>query len=120
MDSAACNIGGSERTRRWIAGAVGLGIAIALGIALAAFHAPWWSGVLLFGPLWMGGLGLFQAQDRVCVALAAKNVRNFGSGEQPIEDPALNRAIRQKARRIHFHAVAFAAVLTAAFLLLTR
>jgi hypothetical protein len=109
----ACNISGPERTKRWVVGTVGLAAGIALAAALVTFQAPWWSRVLLFVPFWIAGLGFFQARERVCVALAAKDKRNFGAGEQLIADSGLTYAIRRKARRIHISTVIFACLLTA-------
>jgi hypothetical protein len=63
---AACiaNIGRSGQRRRLRFGIALLASSVAAGVVLVANRAslPW--GPLLFLPLWMGALGVFQAREK--------------------------------------------------------
>lgn len=63
MDEAI-NIGPREQRKRWTLGVVALGIAITLALLLYATHAPRWSKLVVFGPAFVAGLGLFQARAK--------------------------------------------------------
>ncbi|HEY7194266.1 MAG TPA: hypothetical protein VH439_11040 [Gemmatimonadales bacterium] len=58
------NIGPRGQRQRTTFGLVSLGAALLLGIALVVAGAPRGLRVLLFVPLWLAGLGVFQARDK--------------------------------------------------------
>jgi hypothetical protein len=58
------NIGPRGQRRRLRFGLVALGAAVVLGVAVFALHAPRLSRAILFVPLWLAGLGVFQARDK--------------------------------------------------------
>jgi hypothetical protein len=58
------NIGPRGQRQRTTFGLVPLGAALLLGIALVVAGAPRGLRVLLFVPLWLAGLGVFQARDK--------------------------------------------------------
>ena len=115
QQATVCNLGNTGVGRRrmvgWVALAAGLGLAAGL----------WWSGLpalwrlAAFPILWIAMLGLFQAQARTCVRLAAQGVKDLddGRGPTPIEDTAERAAIAQVVRRIHTRSLLAAIVLTA-------
>ena len=99
MGEVVCNIGPRERTKRRVMGIASLAAGAGLAFVLVAFGAPPWSRLLLFVPFWFAGLGLFQAQQQTCIALAARGARNLDAGELPVEDPAEAEALRARTRR---------------------
>jgi hypothetical protein len=88
--------------------AAGAGVAF----ALVASGAPWWTRAVVFFPVWLAALGLLQAREQTCVALAARGVCNMDDGEVPIEDESAARELRDKARRINRRAIIVAAIVT--------
>jgi len=58
------NIGPRGQRRRLTFGVVSLGAAVLLGLLLFGVDAarPW--RLVLFAPLWIGALGIFQARDK--------------------------------------------------------
>lgn len=58
------NIGPRGQQQRVRFGLFALGLAVVLGAALLAFHAPRLSRAIVFLPLWLAGLGVFQARAK--------------------------------------------------------
>lgn len=112
-DAEILNIGPRERLKRQISGAVSLALAIAGAVALLLFDAPRLFRLALAVPLWMSGLGFFQAREKACVLLAARGARNLDGGVEAVDDEGERAALQRKARRVHVKALAFAAVGTA-------
>lgn len=81
----------------------------ALGVALG-----WGTPVrLLLAPLFFAGfLGVFQAREHTCVALASRGLRDLDTGPQRIDDPERDRAVRSKARGVFAKSVVAALVAT--------
>jgi hypothetical protein len=94
-------------------GIVALAAGAVLAFALVVVGAPWWSRAVVFFPVWLAALGLLQARERTCVALAARGVCNMDEGELPVEDETAARELRAKARRINRRAMLVAALVTA-------
>ena len=111
-DEGASNIGPRERRKRRVLGIVSLTVAVGVAFLLVAFDAPRWSRVVVFFPLWLAGLGLFQARERVCIALAARGACNMDAGEESIADGALAKRLREKASAVHRRALLVAAAIT--------
>ena len=115
MDAATqevANIGPRERRKRRLLGIVSLTVAVGVAFVLVAFGAPRWSRLVVFFPLWMAGLGLLQAREKVCIALAARDQRNMDSGAEPVADDALATRLREKAAALHRRALLVAAAIT--------
>jgi len=108
----AANIGPRERRKRRVLGVVSLTVAVGVAFVLVAFGAPRWARLVVFFPLWMAGLGLFQARERVCIALAARGVCNMDDGEEKIADERRVEELRDKARWINRRALLTAAAIT--------
>jgi hypothetical protein len=68
-------------------------------------------------PWWAGALGVLQARSNVCVALAARGLRQLDSAPEPQPAAELTR-VRQEARRIHVRALLMALALTVVSLLI--
>jgi uncharacterized protein (DUF983 family) len=58
------NIGAREIRKRRTLGIVSAVAAGLLGFVLIGYEAPRWARLLLFLPLWLAGLGVFQAQEK--------------------------------------------------------
>ena len=58
------NIGPRGRDQRMRFGLVGCGVALVLGMALLMLGTPRGWRALVFVPLWLGALGVFQAQGK--------------------------------------------------------
>jgi hypothetical protein len=58
------NIGPGEIRKRRLFGVVALAMGIGTAIVLIAYPAPRWSRAIVFLPIWIAGLGLFQAREK--------------------------------------------------------
>ncbi len=58
------NLGPREQRKRLVMGFVSLVVGAGLTFLLFAYGAPRWSRGFIFFPLWMAGLGLFQAREK--------------------------------------------------------
>ena len=110
--SSAINLGPGETRKRRVMGFAALAAGAVLAFALVVVGAPWWSRAVVFFPVWLAALGLLQARERTCVALAARGVCNMDEGELPLEDETAARELRDKARRINRRALLVAATVT--------
>ena len=120
MDAAtqeAANIGPRERRKRRLLGIVSLTVAVGVAFMLVSFGAPRWSRLVVFFPLWMAGLGLLQAREKTCIALAARGACNMDAGVEPVRDESLASRLREKAAAIHKRALLVAAAITVVVLL---
>ncbi|HZI20475.1 MAG TPA: hypothetical protein VEY09_17970 [Pyrinomonadaceae bacterium] len=107
-----CNIGPRERRKRRTLGYVSLAVAVAAAFVLVVMDAPrWWRAVVFF-PVWMAGLGLLQARERTCIALAGRGLQNLDAGEEEIADHSTAERLRETARRIHRRALLTAVAIT--------
>jgi hypothetical protein len=115
MSSEAVNIGPREQRKRRLLGLVALTVGVATAFVLVVYDAPRVSRAVIFFPIWIAGLGLMQARDKTCIALAARGTCNMDTGEESMSDPQLIEQLRDKARRINRRAMmtAFAATLLA-------
>jgi hypothetical protein len=111
-DETEINIGPREQFKRRILGRVSLIASAALLFALIVGDAPRPLRLVIFLPLWMAALGYFQAQEKTCIALAARGACDMDAGEKKIEDKNLAARLRLKARRIHLRAFVMAAGIT--------
>jgi hypothetical protein len=112
MSAEAINIGPREQRKRRLLGLVALTVGVGAAFVLVVFEAPRWSRAVVFFPVWLAGLGLLQAREKTCIALAARGVCNMDAGEEGVEDEALAAQLRDKARRIHRRAFVTAAAIT--------
>lgn len=110
----AINIGPRERLKRLVMGIASLVASAVLIFVFIGYDAPRMARVLVFLPLWMASLGLFQARESTCIALASRGTCNMDSGEQAIDDERVIDRLRLQARRIHRRALIMATVLTVA------
>ena len=112
MTSIPTNIGPRERRKRRLLGIVTLTVGVGAAFVLVVWGAPRWSRLVVFFPMWMSGLGLLQARDKTCIALAARGTCNMDSGEVGLEDEALIEQLRATARRINRRALYTAGLIT--------
>ena len=112
MLSTPVNIGPRERRKRRLLGIVSLTVGVGAAFVLVVYGAPRWSRLVVFFPMWMAGLGLLQARDQTCIALAARGTCNMDSGEVGLEDEALIEQLRAIARRINRRALYTAVLIT--------
>ncbi len=112
----AINIGPRERRKRRLLGIVSLTVGVAFAFVLVVYGVPRWERLVVFFPIWLAGLGLLQARERTCIALAARGTCNMDAGEERIADERLSAQLRDKARRINHRALITAAAITLATL----
>jgi hypothetical protein len=63
-EPSAFNLGPREIRKRRLMGIVALTIGVALSFALIVFQAPRLLRLVVFLPIWIAGLGLFQAREK--------------------------------------------------------
>jgi hypothetical protein len=112
------NIGPNECRKRLTGGAVvfAVGAAVAAMLILAQFNR-WWR-LAVFIPFYMGALGIVQAKEKTCVALAAQGLRNMDNGEERIMEPHKAEAMRTKAASVQRRSLFLSTVLTAVTLVI--
>ena len=120
--TTACvaNIGPRGRRQRLRSGMIWLAIGAGATGGLALAGLPRWLRLGLFGPFALGAIGIFQAYEQTCVALAARGVRDMDSGQEQIDDPAATQQINQQAHKVFAESLLGAALLTALALALPR
>jgi hypothetical protein len=64
METTAINIGPREIRKRRLMGIIALTIGVGLAFVLIIFEAPRLLRLVIFLPLWIAGLGLFQAREK--------------------------------------------------------
>jgi hypothetical protein len=67
----------------------------------------------VFLPFFAGTVGIFQAREKTCVALVAKNERNMDLGAERVENEGDMRQMRAQAKKVYLQALLSAAVLSA-------
>ena len=112
MLSDAINIGPREQRKRRLMGVVSLTVGVGLAFLLVTLDAPRALRLVVFFPVWLAGLGLLQAREKTCIALAARGECNWDAGDAPLEDENTLARLRDKARRIHRRALLTAIAIT--------
>jgi hypothetical protein len=99
--------------RRIRVGVAFLALGLLLGGLLVAIAVarPW--RLVVFAPLWIGAIGIFQAREKTCVALVARGERNMDAGVETVSDPVELQRLRQQARTVYLRSLVVAAILTA-------
>lgn len=64
MDTPAINLGPREIRKRRLMGIVALTVGVAAAFLLVSFGAPRLLRLVIFLPIWIAGLGLFQAREK--------------------------------------------------------
>jgi hypothetical protein len=112
-DECIPNIGPGQRRKRVRMG-IAMGVVSAgIAVALLALGAPRAARLLLLLPFWVTGITLFQVREKTCVRLAARDLRNLDSGDEPVADASERAQIRRQARRVYVEAFLLAAAMTA-------
>jgi hypothetical protein len=101
MTSEAINIGPREQRKRRLLGVVALTVGVATAFVLVVYGAPRLSRAVIFFPIWIAGLGLLQAREKTCIALAARGSCNMDDGEESLGDANLIQQLRDKARALN-------------------
>jgi hypothetical protein len=109
---SASNIGPREQRKRRLLGIVALSVGVATAFVLVIFEAPRPLRAVVFFPVWLAGLGLLQARERTCIALAARGTCNMDTGEENLKDDNLIEQLRGKSRLIHRRALITAVAIT--------
>jgi hypothetical protein len=107
------NIGPRQRQQRIIGGVVGLALAVVVSGLLLATGVARPFRLAVFLPFFAGTTGLFQAREKTCVALVAKNERNMDAGAERVESAADMRQMRAQAKKVYLQALLSAAALSA-------
>jgi hypothetical protein len=121
-EPTACvaNIGPRGRQQRLRVGKFWLLIGSAAAGVLALVGAPRWMRLGLFAPFAFGAIGVVQAYEQTCVALAARGARDLDLGQEQVDDPAATRQINRQALKVFAESILGAALLTALALTLPR
>jgi hypothetical protein len=64
MKTTVVNLGTREIRKRRLMGIVALTVGVALAFALVVLQMPRLSRLVIFLPIWLAGLGLFQAREK--------------------------------------------------------
>jgi hypothetical protein len=64
METPVINLGPREIRKRRLMGIVALTVGVALAFVLVVFQLPRLSRLVIFLPIWVAGLGLFQAREK--------------------------------------------------------
>ena len=112
MVSEVSNIGPREQRKRRLLGIVALTVGVAAAFLLVVYDAPRLLRAVVFFPVWIAGLGLLQARERTCIALAARGACNLDAGEVSLDDERLVAQLRGTSRRIHRRALTTAVAIT--------
>lgn len=115
-DESCANIGARERRMRLWLGIGQLIVAAGVLVSLVASGAPRGYRALLVVLWGLGALGIFQAQQRTCVALAARGERSLEGVVEPLPDRE-RAAIRRQATSVYIRSFLTAAALTLVSLL---
>lgn len=111
------NIGPRGARMRLIGGVVALAFGVVLVALIVATDRPRTWRALAFAPFWLAALGFFQAREKTCVGLAARGLRDLGSGPEPVTDDEERALLSAQARAVRLRATAAAVALTTAVLL---
>ena len=106
------NIGRREQSKRRMLGIVALTVGVASAFVMVIYEAPRWSRLIIFFPIWIAALGLLQAREKTCIALAARGMCNMDAGETRLVDSEVIEQLRHKARRINRRALITAVLIT--------
>jgi hypothetical protein len=112
------NIGAAGQRQRRRAGSIMLALALLLVVLLAMTGASRWWYLALFPFLWVSALGFVQAQERTCVALAARGVCELDDGRRSALHPDAAGVLRKRGRTIMWRSAAVAGTATVLALLL--
>jgi hypothetical protein len=78
------NIGRRGRTLRLALGLAGISGGVVAAVLLPEEAMRDWRALIVFGLFWLGLLGLFEAGERTCVALAACGLREGAAGARKV------------------------------------
>lgn len=106
------NIGPREQRKRRLLGIVALTVGVATAFVLVIMDAPRPLRAVVFFPVWLAGLGLLQAREQTCIALAARGTCNLDTGEETLNDDNLIEQLRRKSRLINRRALVTAIAIT--------
>jgi hypothetical protein len=112
VEVSASNIGPREQRKRRLMGIVALTVGVAAAFVLVIFEAPRPLRAVVFFPVWLAGLGLLQAREKTCIALAARGACNMDAGEENLNDAHLIEQLRGKSRLINRRALVTAIAIT--------
>lgn len=112
------NIGRRERRKRLFMGFFMFLVAIGLAVALVVSQVyPLWRLTVAL-PVFLAGLGYFQARTRTCVYHAARGTCNLDQGDQPLTDLAARAQLVRQAKMVVFLSLAFATLVSVAITVL--
>ena len=111
------NIGAPERRQRLLFGVVELVFTAVLLAVFIGTDQPRLLRLVLFVPWAMGAVGIFQAKESTCVALAARGMREVDGVKEPLP-PSQADGIKQRARKVYLQSLGAAVLLTAVSLAL--
>jgi hypothetical protein len=112
--SSLVNIGIGGAKKRTLLGVAALLIAVGGLVMMQGQESLRLWRVVLFAPFFISMLGFIQANQKVCVVMGAQGSKETDQGIRPLEDQALEKALRVVSRRILIYSFVLAALFTAA------
>ncbi len=111
-DATTCNIGPQGRKVRRLLGVAMLVGAAGMAVVLdnAGFPRAVRGGLLV--PFMFGFMGVFQAADATCVALAQQGMVDMDDGPEPLKDVYAKAVIARKVRGVWLKSAAASVVAT--------
>lgn len=118
MATIARNIGPGGRRTRMIGGLVLLALSVGAAVLLVLGGFSRGARLALFAPFFGGAIGLLQARDHTCVALAARKQCEIGPRLAPVTDSWLAEQLKRQAREVVLESAVVAAFCTGVVLLI--
>lgn len=103
-----CNINTAEVAYRRKAMWFGIGLSVALLVALLVLGAEWWIRILvLFVPVYVGAIGYLQVKNKFCVSYGASGQQNASEDSDAAADVGTENALidKKKARKMNLQAL---------------
>ncbi len=102
------NIGRGQRRIRYLGALAAALVVVGLFVFLIGVGASRWWRLILAAPIWIAVLSYAEAANRTCIQLAGRNEQSLDDGMiisktlqgDKIQDQALSKALRYKARLI--------------------
>ncbi|MEN9354988.1 MAG: hypothetical protein RL318_2313 [Fibrobacterota bacterium] len=104
---------------RLVAGLFALGAALVLGAMIWSQQEDAWWRLMVFPPLFMGFLGIFQSRSGICAAYSLMGLWECPTGTaQKIPDPRIENQFKELAKRLLIASFLISSLLVGIFIAL--
>lgn len=120
MNQPVCpiNLGSAQKKLRLVLGTFSFILAAGISLLFVFFDAAGSVRLAVFFPYFLSMLLFLQAKERTCVVFAYQNVKDMGTGQEPVTDAASSGFLKRKAKKIVIQSAFIAILLTAATFLI--